>query len=150
MERKGVAFDQVYDVRAVRVIVDTMRAVLQALGIVHTMWRPIPGEFDDYIATPKDNLYQSLHTAVVGDDGRTLEVQIRTREMHESAEYGIAAHWRYKEGGQRDPSYEAEDRLAALADGLAARCGRRPRVRRLAARPTCSRTASTSSRPRAS
>jgi GTP pyrophosphokinase len=106
MERKGVSFDRVYDARAVRVIVDTIAQCYQALGIVHSMWKPIPGEFDDYIATPKDNMYQSLHTAVVGDDGRPLEVQIRTREMHESAELGIAAHWRYKEGGKRDPKYE--------------------------------------------
>ncbi|HLF27527.1 MAG TPA: GTP diphosphokinase [Anaerolineae bacterium] len=106
MERKGVSFDQVYDARAVRVIVDTLAQCYQTLGIVHSMWKPIPGEFDDYIATPKDNMYQSLHTAVVGDDGRPLEVQIRTREMHESAELGIAAHWRYKEGGKRDPKYE--------------------------------------------
>ena len=106
MDRKGVSFDQVYDVRAVRVIVDTLAQCYQMLGIVHSMWKPIPGEFDDYIATPKDNMYQSLHTAVVGDDGRPLEVQIRTREMHESAELGIAAHWRYKEGSRRDPKYE--------------------------------------------
>ena len=105
MERKG-SFDQVYDVRAIRVLVDTMAQCYAALGIVHSIWRPIRGEFDDYIANPKDNLYQSLHTAVVADEGRTLEVQIRTREMHESAELGIAAHWRYKEGGKRDPKYE--------------------------------------------
>jgi GTP diphosphokinase / guanosine-3',5'-bis(diphosphate) 3'-diphosphatase len=105
IERKG-SFDQVYDVRAIRVLVDTMAQCYAALGIVHSMWRPISGEFDDYIANPKDNLYQSLHTAVVADEGKTLEVQIRTKEMHESAELGIAAHWRYKEGGKRDPKYE--------------------------------------------
>ncbi|CAG0932696.1 GTP pyrophosphokinase [Thermoflexales bacterium] len=105
MERKG-SFEQVYDVRALRVLVETVAQCYAALGIVHSMWRPIKGEFDDYIANPKDNLYQSLHTAVVADEGKTLEVQIRTREMHESAELGIAAHWRYKEGGKRDPKYE--------------------------------------------
>ncbi len=105
IERKG-SFDQVYDVRAVRVIVETKEQCYVALGIVHSMWRPIKGEFDDYIANPKDNLYQSLHTAVVAEDGRTLEVQIRTPDMHESAELGIASHWRYKEGGKRDPKYE--------------------------------------------
>ncbi len=105
VERKG-SFDQVYDVRAVRVIVDTVAQCYLVLGIVHSLWRPIKSEFDDYIANPKDNFYQSLHTAVVADDGKTLEVQIRTREMHENSELGIAAHWRYKEGGKRDPKYE--------------------------------------------
>lgn len=106
MERKEVSFDEVYDVRAVRVIVKDLPTCYFALGVIHNLWRPIPGEFDDYIATPKDNFYQSLHTAVVYADGKTLEVQIRTPEMHESAEYGIAAHWRYKEGVQRDEAYE--------------------------------------------
>ncbi|MFN8529843.1 MAG: bifunctional (p)ppGpp synthetase/guanosine-3',5'-bis(diphosphate) 3'-pyrophosphohydrolase [Anaerolineae bacterium] len=108
MERKRVDFDKIYDVRAVRVIVDTIPQCYVVLGVVHNLWRPIPGEFDDYIAAPKDNFYQSLHTAIVDSSGKTLEVQIRTWEMHEHAEYGIAAHWRYKEGskGKRDEAYE--------------------------------------------
>ncbi len=106
MERKGVAFEQVYDLRGVRIIVDTDGDCYLALGVIHSKWNPIPGTFDDYIATPKDNFYQSLHTAVVFDDGKALEAQIRTPEMHENAEFGIAAHWRYKEGGKRDDAYE--------------------------------------------
>ncbi len=107
MQRKGLPFDQIYDIRGVRVIVDTMAQCYTTLGIVHGLWNPIPGEFDDYIATPKDNMYRSLHTAVVADDGKTLEVQIRTHNMNETAEYGIAAHWRYKEGRkQRDIEFE--------------------------------------------
>ncbi len=108
MQRKGVPFSQVYDMRGIRVITQTVPDCYRILGLVHGQWNPIPGEFDDYIATPKDNLYQSLHTAVLGDDGRTLEVQIRTWEMHRIAEYGIAAHWRYKEGGRRDETFEAK------------------------------------------
>jgi len=108
MQRKGVPFSQVYDVRGIRVITQTVPDCYRILGVVHGLWKPIPGEFDDYIATPKDNMYQSLHTAVVGDDGKTLEVQIRTWEMHRIAEYGIAAHWRYKEGGKRDEVFEAK------------------------------------------
>ncbi len=106
MDKKGVAFDQVHDVRGVRIIVQNIQDCYVSLGVIHTQWRPIPGEFDDYIAGPKDNFYQSLHTAVVYDDGNNLEVQIRTQEMHQNAEYGIAAHWRYKEGSQRDEEYE--------------------------------------------
>ena len=106
MTRKGVAFDMVHDVRGVRIIVPDVPACYSALGVIHTHWRPIPGEFDDYIAVPKDNFYRSLHTAVVYTDGKTLEVQIRTPEMHQDAEYGIAAHWRYKEGAKRDDNYE--------------------------------------------
>ncbi len=107
MERKGLPFDQIFDVRAVRVIVNDIPTCYQVLGIIHQKWRPIAGEFDDYIAAPKENLYQSLHTAVILEDGKTLEVQIRTKEMDVHAEYGVAAHWLYKEElKQHDDSYE--------------------------------------------
>ena len=106
MTQKGKPFDLVRDVRAVRLIVPDIPSCYAALGVIHTHWRPIPGEFDDYIAAPKDNFYQSLHTAVIYEDKRPLEVQIRTPEMHQNAEYGIAAHWRYKEGTHRDKNYE--------------------------------------------
>jgi GTP diphosphokinase / guanosine-3',5'-bis(diphosphate) 3'-diphosphatase len=106
MSRKGVPFDMVYDVRGVRIIVPDVPACYSALGVIHTHFRPIPGEFDDYVAVPKDNFYRSLHTAVIYDDGKNLELQIRTPEMHQNAEYGIAAHWRYKEGATRDDDYE--------------------------------------------
>jgi len=107
MSKKGKPFDLVRDVRAVRILVPDVPSCYAALGVIHTTWRPIPGEFDDYIAAPKDNFYQSLHTAVIYDDKRPLEVQIRTLEMHQNAEYGIAAHWRYKEGVKPgDKTYE--------------------------------------------
>jgi GTP pyrophosphokinase len=96
----------VFDVRGVRIIVPNIPTCYSTLGVIHTQWRPIPDEFDDYIAAPKDNFYQSLHTAVVFDDGNTLEIQIRTPEMDQGAEYGIASHWRYKEGVERDEDYE--------------------------------------------
>lgn len=106
MQRKDVPFGELYDIRAVRVLVADVAACYAALGVVHQVWAPIAREFDDYIARPKGNGYRSLHTAVVGPEGRTLEVQIRTRDMHEQAELGVAAHWRYKEGGGADAAFE--------------------------------------------
>lgn len=110
MQEKDRDFDQIYDLHGVRIIVDEVQECYHVLGSVHSLWSPIPGEFDDYIAMPKDNLYQSLHTAVVALDGRPLEVQIRTERMHRLAEFGVAAHWRYKEGAERDESLEAKIR----------------------------------------
>ena len=106
MERKGAEFSEIYDLHAVRVLVDEVKDCYAALGVVHSLWRPIPGQFDDYIAVPKANMYQSLHTAVVALDGKPLEVQIRTHAMHEVAEAGIAAHWRYKEGSRAERTYD--------------------------------------------
>lgn len=106
MKRKGVGIHEIFDTRAVRILVDTVPQCYHALGIVHTLWPHIHREFDDYIATPKENRYQSIHTAVIGPQGRTLEIQIRTRDMHSHAELGVAAHWRYKEGGKGDSDYE--------------------------------------------
>jgi RelA/SpoT family (p)ppGpp synthetase len=108
MKKRGRDFDRIYDVYGARIIVDDIPNCYAALGIVHSLWRPIAGEFDDYIAMPKDNMYQSLHTAVVGPQGRALEVQIRTWDMHWMAEYGVAAHWRYKEQVERDAVLESK------------------------------------------
>ena len=104
MQRKDVDFEQIYDIHGFRIIVETEAQCYAALGVVHSLWRPIPGEFDDYIASPKDNLYRSLHTAVL-NNGRPIEVQIRTAEMNRVAELGIAAHWEYKEGGRHDEDF---------------------------------------------
>lgn len=106
MTRKELAFEELYDIRAVRILVDTVGQCYAALGVVHGTWRYIPKEFDDYIAQPKGNNYRSLHTAVYGPDERTIEVQIRTRLMHSHAELGVAAHWQYKEGGKGDAGYQ--------------------------------------------
>ncbi|MGB5049316.1 MAG: bifunctional (p)ppGpp synthetase/guanosine-3',5'-bis(diphosphate) 3'-pyrophosphohydrolase [Caldilineaceae bacterium] len=110
MQRKEVPFEQIYDVHGFRIVVDSVGDCYAALGVVHSLWRPIHGEFDDYIANPKDNLYRSLHTAVVGPNGRSMEVQIRTQEMHQLSEFGIAAHWRYKE--QSKPNEQMDNKIA--------------------------------------
>ena len=121
MQRKQLAFEQLFDVRAVRVVVASLAACYGALGVVHGRWPYVPGEFDDYIATPKGNGYRSIHTAVIGPQARSVEVQIRTREMHEHAELGVAAHWTYKEGGAADAQYQRKiewvRRLLEPADG---------------------------------
>lgn len=108
MRKKNLDFDELYDIRAVRVLVENLKDCYTVLGLVHHYWHPVPGEFDDYISNPKANDYKSLHTAVIGPEDKIIEVQIRTFEMHEHAEYGVAAHWRYKEGGKGDAQYEAK------------------------------------------
>jgi GTP pyrophosphokinase len=123
MSRKGVPFSELYDIRAVRVLVDDVANCYAALGVVHGLWTPVPSEFDDYIAKPKGNGYKSLHTAVVGPEGRTLEVQIRTVEMHEHAELGVAAHWRYKEGKSASAESEFERKIAWMRQLLEGREG---------------------------
>jgi GTP pyrophosphokinase len=128
MQRKQLDFSQLFDVRAVRVVVDSIPECYAALGIVHGRWPYIPGEFDDYIATPKGNGYRSIHTAVIGPHARSVEVQIRTREMHGHAEFGVAAHWSYKEGGPRDAQYQRKiewvRRLLDPGEGATAQGGR--------------------------
>ena len=117
MKRKGVDLDQIFDLRAVRILVDSVADCYAVLGVVHGLWRHIPGEFDDYIATPKANMYRSIHTAVVGPEDKPLEVQVRTHDMHEHAELGVAAHWRYKEsGGKEDPHFQ--QRIAMMRGWL--------------------------------
>jgi GTP pyrophosphokinase len=106
MQLKHLAFEQLMDIRAARILVNSIAECYAALGVVHSLWQFIPGEFDDYIATPKDNLYRSIHTAVMGPNGEPVEIQIRTHEMHADSERGVAAHWRYKEGGRSDQAYE--------------------------------------------
>jgi GTP pyrophosphokinase len=106
MQRKGLGFEEMYDLRALRVLVDGVADCYAALGVVHGLWRHIAREFDDYIAAPKDNFYRSLHTAVMGPEAKPLEIQIRTHEMHRHAEFGVASHWRYKEGVHYDPGLE--------------------------------------------
>ncbi len=106
MQMKGLDFEALHDVRAVRILVDDVKDCYAALGLVHNLWSPLPKEFDDYIAKPKSNNYRSLHTAVIGPEGKAVEVQIRTHDMHQNSELGVAAHWRYKEGVRHDKSYD--------------------------------------------
>jgi len=117
MKSKHLDFSELYDVRAVRILVDDIKDCYTALGLIHNLWQPIPGEFDDYIARPKSNNYRSLHTAVSGPRGLALEVQIRTFEMHQHSELGVAAHWRYKEGGKSDAKFD--EKIAWLRQILA-------------------------------
>ena len=135
--RKNLDFSELYDIRAVRILVDSIKDCYTALGLIHSLWQPVPGEFDDYINQPKANDYKSLHTAVIGPEDKVVEVQIRTFEMHEHAEFGVAAHWRCKEGGRATPPTK-KNRLAAPAAGLARRCLRPRRPgRRLPDRAVC-------------
>jgi GTP pyrophosphokinase len=121
MRAKSLDFSEIHDASGLRVLVDEVKDCYAVLGIVHNLWAPIPREFDDYISRPKANLYRSLHTAVIGPEGKTLEVQIRTHEMHRDAEVGVAAHWRYKEGGRRarGKSDADDERIAWLRQMLA-------------------------------
>lgn len=114
MERMGVDLDEIYDLTAFRVLVDSVRACYEVLGLIHATWKPIPGRFKDYIAMPKSNMYQSLHTTVIGPFGERMEVQIRTHEMHRIAEEGVAAHWKYKEGGAISASGRDDQRFSWL------------------------------------
>lgn len=119
MRKKHLSFDEVYDVRALRVLVKDVKDCFHALGLVHSLWQPIPGQFDDYISRPKGNGYKSLHTAVVGPENKALEVQIRTFDMHQEAELGVAAHWRYKEGGKGPGGDGVQDKISWLRQLLA-------------------------------
>ncbi|MFM2480221.1 GTP diphosphokinase [Celerinatantimonas sp. YJH-8] len=114
MQKKHLAFDELFDVRAVRIIAERLQDCYGALGVVHTLWHHLPSEFDDYVANPKPNGYQSIHTVVMGPAGKTVEIQIRTRKMHDDAELGVAAHWKYKEGNTSTAKNDYEDKIAWL------------------------------------
>jgi guanosine-3',5'-bis(diphosphate) 3'-pyrophosphohydrolase len=118
MTRKGREFNEIYDLTAMRVIVDSVKDCYGAVGVIHSLWKPLPGRFKDMVAMPKFNMYQALHTTVIGPEGRPLEIQIRTREMHDTAEYGVAAHWRYKEGTRSNGVIEPSETKLKWLKGL--------------------------------
>lgn len=118
MQRKGIGFSQVHDIRAIRILVPSVKDCYTTLGVIHGLWRTIPNEFDDYIANPKPNGYRSLHTAVIGPEGKVLEVQVRTQEMHDEAELGVCAHWRYKQSDRNSSGSAYEEKIEWLRQAL--------------------------------
>ena len=128
MNKQSISFEEVYDLTALRIVTDTKMNCYALVGVIHSLWRPVPGRFKDYIAIPKSNLYQSIHTTVVGPKGEHVEFQIRTEEMHRVAECGIAAHWKYKEQGHVDRPRQQDLRLAASVRGVASGSAGQPPI----------------------